>query len=366
VTETFDVVVVGGGPAGSATALSLARVGCSVAMLERSDYDKPRVGETLPPEVKAPLMRLGLWDLFRRDCPSSSPAIQSAWGSATLHERNHFYNPHGSGWHIDRRRFDAMLARAALEAGVALKTKARAVTCDPAPSGRWSIRVDNGNGGDSMHARFLVDATGRSSAVARRLGARRVRHDRLVGIVGFFTQGPEAPAPSPITLVEAVETGWWYSASLPDARLVAACMTDADLYAKDRRRSGSPWLEQLQRAAHTQARVRAWTLDSRPLIVQADSSRLDRACGDNWLAVGDAAHAFDPLSGRGVFSALESGTRAAHAVHGFFSGERRDVAAYADTASEEFNRFLALRRKYYGQEGRWPDSVFWQRRRTAW
>jgi len=301
--------------------------------------------------------------MFLDDSPASSPAIFSAWGSETLNELNHFYNPYGVGWHIDRSRFDAMLVRVAQDAGATFKKEARVVACEGDGSGGWTVGFRTGDARHLLRARFLVDATGRSSIIARRTGVRRVYHDGLVGVVGFFAPGSEQKARSPITLIEAVENGWWYSAPLPDSRLVVAFMTDADVYARGRKQSANTWLNRLGHTIYTQARAKIGTLDSGPLIVQANSSRLDRVCGDNWLAVGDAALAFDPLSGQGVYRALESGMRGRNVVQAFFAGERGEFASYADTLGKIFNQFLVVRGKYYSQERRWPNSVFWQRRK---
>jgi len=191
---------------------------------------------------------------------------------------------------------------------------------------------------------------------------RRVLYDSLVGIVGFFAPGSNEQLRKAVTIIEAVETGWWYSASLPDSRLVIAYMTDADLYARGGRHSAVKWLEQLSRTVHTWARAEGRLLVSQPLVFQAASSRLDRVHGDNWLAVGDAAIAFDPISGQGVYRALESGIRAGDAVKAFLEGEPREVVRYADRVGEIFNQFLLQRAKYYGQEERWTNCSFWQRR----
>jgi len=360
-TSPYDVLIVGGGPAGSAAALSLLRAGHTIAILERSDYTRPRVGETLPPAVKTPLAHLGLWDAFQRQAPASSPAVHSAWGCSRLREQDHFYNPYGPGWHIDRRAFDLLLACHARDAGATLITSAQIQSCESDDPGGWTIRFRAAQTRSALRARVMIDATGRSSAIARRLGARRILHDNLVGVLGFFAPAPEQHQP-PITLVEAVENGWWYSASLPDSRLVVAWMTDPDLYARGGPHSPRRWREELYRTVHTSRRVEGAPLDSPLLIAQANSSRLDRFHDHNWLAVGDAAIAFDPLAGQGVYQSLDSGIRAAAAVQAFLGGRPVGFASYSARLTNAFDQFLVLKSQYYGQETRWPTSLFWRRR----
>ncbi len=123
-----DVIVLGGGPAGTATAIALARLGWSVTILERSHYESARIGETLPPDIKHPLIALGVWDRFLADNPLESPGISSAWGQAELYDNGFIVNPHGPGWHVDRRCFDAMLARATEELGVEVMRGARGIS----------------------------------------------------------------------------------------------------------------------------------------------------------------------------------------------------------------------------------------------
>ena len=114
----FDVIVVGGGPAGSATALALARRGCAVVVIERSDFKEIRIGETLPPAIKSLLAKLGVWERFLQENHSLSFGIHSAWGRPALYANYFIFNPYGNGWHVDRSRFDAMVAQAAENAGV--------------------------------------------------------------------------------------------------------------------------------------------------------------------------------------------------------------------------------------------------------
>ena len=137
-----DVIVLGGGPAGAATAIALARLGWSVTILERSHYESARIGETLPPDIKHLLIALGVWDQFLADNPLESPGIASAWGQAELYDNDFIVNPHGPGWHVDRKRFDAMLARAAEEQGVEVLRGVRGISVKrDTNSGRGSDRA---------------------------------------------------------------------------------------------------------------------------------------------------------------------------------------------------------------------------------
>ncbi len=356
-----DVALLGGGPAGCATALALARHGLSVALVERSSYHSLRVGETLPPEVRFPLLSLGLWDQFIRDAPCASPGIRYVWGKADVHQNDSIFNPYGTGWHIDRRRFDAMLARTAEKAGAYLFTAALRTCCSEGRAGDWKICAARGGKQFIFHARFLVDATGRACMLARKRCARRIFYDRLVGVVVFFST-PDGNLLGDYTFVEAVEDGWWYSALLPNSRVVVAYMTDADLNARGSDGPIQRWQKQLDKTIHIRALINSCALESGPFIFAANSSKLNTLLDRNWLAVGDAAAAFDPLSSQGVCKALESGIRAAQVIRDYLGGEGTALRDYADEMEESFDHYLFMRNKYYGLERRWPHSSFWRRR----
>ncbi len=156
--------------------------------------------------------------------------------------------------------------------------------------------------------------------------------------------------------------GWWYSAILPDLRVVVAFMTDADVYKRACKALPYYWQLQLRKTIHTQSRIRRDGQAPEPVVVAANSSRLNRSVGGNWLAVGDAAIAFDPLSAQGVYKAMESGLRAAQSINDHWSGDDVALQDYALDVDYRFHNYLQLRQAYYAQEKRWPDSTFWQRR----
>ncbi len=382
--EATDVLVIGGGPAGAAVAIMLARAGRRCAVLESQSAPAGKIGETLAPEARQILSGLGVWENFLRDGHLASPGNCSLWGGPEPAEKNFIFNPHGSAWQLDRAKFEAMLLAAAESAGarvwrgVAVQSLRRAGD----GSGGWEVAA----AGRIFRAAWLVDASGRGSAVARQLGVTRTVVDRLVAV--------HVTAPAPVTdtdartLIEARPDGWWYSARVPGGRRVLAFLTDADLLPGGQAWRTAEWF--WQRANETtlirpalgrwSAMSPARSSDSNragtsrstfdpasdaapaPRLTSAHSSRLVACHGDGWVAAGDAAQSFDPLSGEGLFHALFSGQCAGQALGGIFSGAVGALAGYAALNESLWRRFLHHRQIFYASEMRWRDRPFWLRR----
>ena len=102
-SRRVDVAVLGGGPSGTAAAITLVRAGYLVTVFERSSYEAFRIGETFPPEVREPLIELGAWQEFLTQGYVESPGVAVAWGRAVLYDNDYILNAYGPGWHVDRR-----------------------------------------------------------------------------------------------------------------------------------------------------------------------------------------------------------------------------------------------------------------------
>ena len=103
----LDVAIIGGGPAGTAAALTLAKRGdMAVTVFERGAYDRPKVGESLSPGVRGLLQYLNLWERFEAEQTLSLFGTEAAWGSDTLGSMDFILTLHGAGWALDRRRFE--------------------------------------------------------------------------------------------------------------------------------------------------------------------------------------------------------------------------------------------------------------------
>ena len=108
---------------------------------------------------------------------------------------------------------------------------------------------------------------------------------------------------------------------------------------------------------------RAFRLSESPTAHPAHSSRLTRACGPGWFAVGDAAASFDPLSSYGIGSALGTGFYAAQAIVSAWAGEATSLEAYRYLIDSRYPHYLDRLRERYQAVSRWPDAPFWERRR---
>lgn len=362
--NTVDCIIIGCGPAGAATGICLRQAGFRVVLAERSGYASWRVGETLPPIIKRPLQQLGAWETFLKEKFLPSQGIESVWGDPFPVEAHFIFNPYGNGWHINRKRFDRMMAEEAGKSGcvLLLNTALQTAHCK---DNIWEATLKQKNSLLAYKAKILVDATGRPASIARKLGSKKARFDRLIALAGLLHPEKKTKAPSPFLLLEATATGWWYSAPLPGGELLATFLTDSDLVNYGGQDVTAFWKTHLNQTAQTLNRARGYRLKGKINVRPAESSCLDKIGSSNWLSVGDAAYSVDPLSGNGIYKALESGIAAAGLIRRYLEGDEQALTSYFSNAKYAFERYLSTRYQYYLEEQRWAQSLFWQRRHNS-
>ncbi|HWT01652.1 MAG TPA: tryptophan 7-halogenase [Pyrinomonadaceae bacterium] len=364
--EAYDVAVVGGGPAGSAAALMLSRAGRRVLLAEANESNAFKIGEALPPAARPLLGDMGLWDGLAADGHLPCRGNLSAWGAQRLNETAFIFDPNGHGWHLDRARFDWRLREAARLSGSETYEATALKRLTRSPRGGWQLTLAGPRGETRASCRWLVDATGRRSALARRQGARLRQDDRLVAFFALFRRSANDAAPDEDsrTLIEAAADGWWYTALLPSKRRVVVYLTDADLISPRALCEKESYLSLLGRTEHIRARLAAhgYRMEDAPRGAAAHSARLDSFDGEGWLAVGDAALAFDPLSSQGMLTALFTGMEAGNALDAHLSGDTDAVNRYRLRLATIYEAYLRNLATYYSFEARWPDRDFWRRR----
>jgi flavin-dependent dehydrogenase len=337
------VAVVGAGPAGAVAAHRLARAGWRVTLIDRASPRAFKIGESLPGAAGRLLASMDL-------PPPGEEHLRlggnlSAWGSDELTPTDFLNDPDGAGWRLDRPRFDAELRTAAVEAGaIPRRARLRALSGE---AGDWRLTLDDG---EALTVNWLVDASGRAGAISRRLGIALGPDE---GLVALYAVGrSETPIPLARTLVETCRQGWWYAARLPDDRVLAALhVLPADAPALLR---PGAWQAALAQTLHISEALAGVTFPQRPKGAPAGTTTRAQVAGPGWIACGDAALAFDPVSSQGIYSALHGGLTAARAL---LDG---GVDAYAARLAEIEIHYRRRHKQAYATERRWPDEPFWR------
>lgn len=364
-----DVLIVGAGPAGSATGLMLTRLLETsaamprIVMVETSRFDSFRIGESLPPDSRVLLERLGVLPAFVAAGHQPCWGSCSSWGGDELGFNDFAVNIHGHGWHLERARFDALLAEQAAERGVELHQGWRLRAAEALPEGGYRVDLrDNEQSECSLSARWVVDASGQAGSFAHEMGARRLYDDRLISIAGVF-QLSGGTLIDQRTLLEAVPYGWWYCARLNAHQAIVSITTDSGTARQRALASLGSWFSHLAQTRHLGQRLHSSTLTAdglRPWA--APSFRLAPCAGADWLAVGDSAISYDPITAQGIHKALEMGIAAAQAIAQRRSGTSVDFRAYERSIADRHSAYMDLRRMLYAREQRWPEQPFWKAR----
>ncbi|UXI67259.1 NAD(P)/FAD-dependent oxidoreductase [Tahibacter amnicola] len=357
----WDVAIIGAGPAGCALACALAP-GHRVLVVERHvEASRLRIGESLPGAALPILARLGLDAAFLQSGHTPRGATVSAWDTAEPVWRDSLRDPAGTGWHLDRARFDAQLRQAAAARGATLLHGA--VQHVARGSDRtWQFDVESAGLARRHSAQVVVDAGGRSSRLARLLGATREEAEPVLCLHVFLQ--PHDDDRDQRTVIEAAPYGWWYSVRTPSGGRVVALHVDAqDPHRRQWRDPGNFFAaaRQCPLVAGVIGARTAPTVEVRP----AGASRLSEPAGTGWLAVGDAAVAFDPIASQGLFHALASGHHGAQVIADILAGRPSALVQYARETQAVWERYRVHAALTYSGPERFRRHPFWAARRVS-
>lgn len=296
-----DVVVIGGGPGGCATAITCASLGLSVSLLERYSSSVVRPGETLHPGVEPVLAQLGVADRLTSVVGSRHEGIRIRWGESTrIEPYGHDDSGPWRGYQVWRPDFDALLLNRAREVGVQVFQECAAIDVQQTDGVISGVQTTLG----AMTASIVVDASGRSHWLGTKLGIERHAHSpSLVARYGYAEGSLPALDESPLLVGDA--SGWQWSAMIRPGLYQWAHV------AFDGQRYPASWCPE----------------EFRSLIPMGEPHGTDvtwrlsqRTAGPGWFMVGDAAAVLDPTSGKGILKALLSGITTGKLIAAVMSG----------------------------------------------
>jgi flavin-dependent dehydrogenase len=344
----YEVIVIGAGPAGCVAAMELAKNNIWVAIIDPLQVLRRKVGESLPSSAKPLLKKLELLEMVESGGHLISYGNQSCWGSTELQEQDFITDPSGSGWHLDRNKFDSDLRTKTMQMGIPILND-RVQSIQKNTNG-WSVQTTKQN----YESAFLIDASGRNSILSRQKKINRTTDDQLVCSY-LWVESKDTDQDSR-TLIEATSNGWWYTSKLPGKTRVVAFHTDADLLNEQLLKT------ELESTTYIKKYVEGQNILSNTFRQGAGGSMLFQCAGTGWIACGDAAMTYDPLSSQGIFNALYTGFLAAEAIVKLTEGNNKALLEYDNRLTEIRNAYLKHHQIYYALESRWPDQKFWQRR----
>ncbi len=324
----YDVLIAGGGPAGLAAAIAMAERQAKVVVVDPKSVPSHLTRCELLPIAALPILeRLSIDSILAGSVRLKGQI--NLWNGDTIEDHGTDLGPELSGWSIERNLIDHKLRQRINDFGVDIfPMKAKDIR---GTAGHWQVRLKAENIEETIHCRYLIDATGRSASLARRLRARLSFGPKIVAITFNVSAQVQAEF-DPKLLVEAQPNGWWYALPRQGGGGTIAFLTSAVEASMATRH---PW-EFIKTNSTTLKLITPPNSDNDSILVSLCDSRrarLSPITGIGWLATGDAATAFDPISSQGMFNALSAGFFAGNAVADTLNGDQHAANIYAELVS---------------------------------
>jgi flavin-dependent dehydrogenase len=357
-SSQYDVVVIGGGPAGSTTSTILAQHGLRVGLFEREKFPRFHIGESLIPETYWVLKRIGMLPKMQRSHFVKKYSVQFVNASGKLSAPFYFWDnkPHDCSqtWQVVRSEFDLMLLDNAREHGVEAFDGVHVVDVLFDGSRACGVRVHDAQGRRDISARVVVDASGQAAMLQNRFKLRLWDPVLNKGAIWTYWQGAYRDTGrdegATMVLQTASKNGWfWYIPLHNDIVSVGVVAPFDDLF-KGRNGHERTYHEEVERCAAVKDRVSKATRVTGYFATRDYSYRAKRVAGDGWVLVGDAFGFLDPLYSSGVLLALRSGEMAGDAIaEGLAKGDvsAQQLGKWGDVFNEGIDRMRRLVCEYY-------------------
>jgi flavin-dependent dehydrogenase len=328
VSQSCDVLVVGGGPAGSTIAALLAQRGKHVVLLEKDRFPRFHIGESLLPlnlplfdclGVAAEVERIGVHK------PGALVISDEHGASTTFRFADNPRLTIGHSYHVRRADFDKLLLDNSRRLGATVLEGARVTKIEIGCADRTMVMANGPDGVSSRwFPRYLVDASGRDTLLASRLGFKRIdRRNNTAALFGHFANVPrrDGEAEGMITM-HLFEHGWFWMIPLPD-HVMSVGVVGTQAFFKTRKGDLRSFFARAVAASPTVAERMTHAEPIGPLAAGANYSYDSRRyTGDGYILIGDAASFIDPLFSSGVMMAMSSAAFAAEVVDAWL-GDRR-------------------------------------------
>lgn len=378
-SDRYDVIVVGGGPAGSTAAAYLARCGRRTMVIERSTFPRHRVGESLLPSMMPVLEDFGLVEACRAAGFVEKTGATFIWGKTRepwdLRFAEAPFLPSGFAFHVERSIFDQILLENAGRNGaeVHLNATVTGLIKDGEKVTGVSYRENLSRDTKHVEANFVIDASGPSSAVGRRMTKRHYdSHMRQIAFYTYFrnVRGAQGFRRNHI-VIESAPKGWVWFIPMNSQRLGEASVglvTGREFQSEIQAMGTQAFYDESRAAAHYVGDLLG------PEAAQVDRLQAVRdwaytcaeTAGPGYYLVGDAAAFLDPLLSTGVSLAMLSGYSASVCIESVLSDPLMEGPA-REFYTSNYRQMYEVTRDflhyfYAGNATAHPDELFWRAR----
>jgi flavin-dependent dehydrogenase len=355
------IVIIGAGPAGCSCAIALRNAGFeNVLVVDSSKTGKFHIGESIPPEMNQVMRQLGIYEAFYTSGHEPCFGSCSYWGNDKRGYNDSILSPFGHGWHLDRQAFNQFLIDECKIREVKVLSGSIYQHSQKTEVGYLLSVRDYGNNVEKMNADFVIDASGTRSLFATEQGSQKIIGTPLV-CLGMRFKNKAQREVSKLTHLESTEQGWWYAARVPGEFILVTLYTTAEVINRLSLNLYENWMGMLKTTANTHD----WIAQMEPydnglLGFGAPSYCLDQPVGDGWVAIGDAATAYDPITAQGIIKSFHHGMRVAELLSESAEGRGNNLPDFEGEVKAQYRQYQEARNHFYQLEQRWVNSSFWQ------
>lgn len=322
-TSSTDVVVIGGGPAGSTVSTLLAQRGVKVRLFERDRFPRFHIGESLIPETYWVFKKLNMLEKMKKSAFVKKHSVQFVSATGKLSAPFYFDDnkPHecSQTWQVIRSEFDTMMLDNARDHGVEVHQPARVMEVLFEDGRAVGVKVQKDGGGtEEVRAKVVVDASGQSTMLQNRLKTRQWDPVLNKGAIWTYWKGAYRDAGRDEGATIVIQTpnkqGWWWYIPQHDDTISIGVVGPFDYLFKGRGTHEEIYNEEVAACPEIQKRIAGATRSAGYYATKDYSYRSSQLAGDGWVMIGDAFGFLDPLYSSGVLLALKSGDLAAEAI----------------------------------------------------
>jgi len=329
-TNTFDVIVMGGGPAGSSVAGMLSREGRKVILFEKEIFPRHHIGESLMTDTYWTFQRLGLLEKLRESPFVRKYSVQFANPAGKESRPFYFFEAvhHESAvtWQVNRAEFDHLLINHAAEQGAVVHqgVLVKQVLFEGDQAVGVEVQMQDGTR-EKFFAKVVVDATGQMAMLSNKF-RWRVRDPKLKKAVlySYFKGAHREPdlngGATLVLRTEAGSGGWFWYIPLENDITSVGIVANPDYLLKNRGQDLAKILnEEIEKCEPCRRRVAGGTRIDKIYSILDYSYRSKHNAGNGFIIIGDAYGFLDPIYSSGVLLALKMAELAADAIHDAFN-----------------------------------------------